>query len=108
EFFLFDGEQLKNFYDRLNTSREREFIRSSIDTVLGIPALQLAERDVALLAADAVERQSKALKNFQDRERINRQLRELRDEQQSVEKDRDEIRRSLKEAQENLRKVKDE
>ena len=108
EFFLFDGELLKNFYDRLNTGREREFIRDSIDTVLGIPALQLAERDVSFLAADAVQRHGRALKNVEDRERINRQLRELRDQQESVEKDREEIRKSLQAAEVKLREVKDD
>lgn len=108
EFFLFDGEQLKNFYDRLNTSREREFIRSSIATVLGIPALQLAERDVAVLAADAVQRHSRALKNASDRDRINRELRILTDQQTSVQKDRDDIKKALRTAEESLREVKDE
>ena len=36
EFFLFDGELLRDFYDRLNTSRERDLLRESIDLVLGI------------------------------------------------------------------------
>ena len=67
EFFLFDGELLKDFYDRLNTDRERDFIRGSIDTVLGIPALQLAERDVSILTDDALQRQTKALKRGRGR-----------------------------------------
>ena len=59
EFFLFDGELLRDFYDRLNRDRERDLLRESIDNVLGIPALQLAERDVSVLTEDVLERQAK-------------------------------------------------
>src|SRR6266511_5203981 len=46
EFFLFDGELLRDFYDRLNTDRERDMLRESIDNVLGIPAFKFAEREM--------------------------------------------------------------
>ena len=108
EFFLFDGELLKDFYDRLNTDRERDFIRGSIDTVLGIPALQLAERDVSELATDALQRQTKAIRNVNERERLNRQLRELTNQQKSVEKDRQEIQEALHRAEVQLREVKEQ
>ena len=108
EFFLFDGELLKDFYDRLNTDRERDFIRGSIDTVLGIPALQLGERDVSELAALALDRQTRALRNSSERERINRDLRELRNRQESIEKDRKEIQEALGNAEVQLRRVKEQ
>jgi DNA sulfur modification protein DndD len=108
EFFLFDGELLKDFYDRLNTDRERDFIRDSIDSVLGIPALQLALRDVNELTTDSVMRQTKAIKNQQDAESKKRELRKLKNEQESVEKDQREIQKALQEAQLNLKRVKDE
>jgi DNA sulfur modification protein DndD len=108
EFFLFDGELLKVFYDRLNTDRERDFIRGSIDTVLGIPALQLAERDVAELAADVLQRQTKAVRNADDRQRFTRELRDLRNQQESIEKDRREIKASLHSAEVQLREVKEQ
>ena len=75
EFFLFDGELLKDFYDRLNTDRERDLLRESIDNVLGIPALQLAERDVSVLTEDVLQRQAKALKNQDEAENARKQLR---------------------------------
>jgi DNA sulfur modification protein DndD len=108
EFFLFDGELLEDFFDRLNTHRERDVIRASIDTVLGIPALQIGEHDIAELAADAVQRQSKSVKNASDRERLNKQLRELKDQQESVEKDRREIQVALRKAELQLDGVKEE
>jgi DNA sulfur modification protein DndD len=108
EFFLFDGELLKDFYDRLNTDRERDFIRESIDTVLGIPALQRAQQDVQLLHEDAVGRQAKAVKSSTDRDKLNNQLRQLKDRQESTEKDRKEIQESVAKAESRLRDVKDE
>jgi len=107
EFFLFDGELLKHFYDRLNTDRERDFIRGSIDTVLGIPALQLGERDVSQLAADALQRQAKAVRHASESERLNRELRSLRNSQDSIAKDRQEIQEALHEAEVQLRAVKE-
>lgn len=108
EFFLFDGELLKDFYDRLNTDRERDFIRDSIDTVLGIPALQRAQQDVQQLHQDAFERQAKALKSDTDRVRLNGELRTLRSRQESVEKDRKEIQEALARAESRLADVKEE
>lgn len=108
EFFLFDGELLKDFYDRLNSDRERDFIRGRIDTVLGIPALQRAERDVSELAADTFQRQTKAVKNADERERLNRELRKLKNQQESVEKDRREIQEALHKAEGQLRDVKEQ
>lgn len=108
EFFLFDGELLKDFYDRLNTDREREFIRDSIDTVLGIPALQLAENDVSELTADAVQRQARAIRDVRERDRINREMRTLKNRQESVTKDREEMQTALANARARLDVVKDE
>jgi DNA sulfur modification protein DndD len=108
EFFLFDGELLKDFYDRLNTDRERDFIRDSIDTVLGIPALQRAQRDVQQLHQDTFERQAKALKSDSDRLKLNGQLRDLKDRQESAEKDHKEIQDALARAETRLRDVKEE
>ncbi|NYH88241.1 AAA family ATPase [Actinopolymorpha rutila] len=107
EFFLFDGELLKDFYDRLNTDRERDFIRGSIDTVLGIPALQRGEADIADLAEDAVQRQAKAVRNVKESARISREMRELSSRQESIEKDRQEIQRALRQAKLRLAEVKE-
>ena len=107
EFFLFDGELLRDFYDRLNTDRERDFIRGSINTVLGIPALQRAEQDVSDLASDALQRQTKAIRSADERERLNRQLRGLKNQQDSIEKDRQEIQDALHKAEVQLREVKE-
>ena len=78
EFFLFDGELLKDFYDRLNSDRERDLLRESIDNVLGIPALQLAQQDVSLLTEDVLQRQTKVLNNQTEAANSRRQLRDLK------------------------------
>jgi DNA sulfur modification protein DndD len=107
EFFLFDGELLRDFYDRLNTDRERDLLRESIDNVLGIPALQLAERDISVLTEDVLQRQAKALKNRNDAENARRQLRMLKSRQESLDKDRKEIQDSLRKAKNDLEGVQE-
>lgn len=107
EFFLFDGELLRDFYDRLNTDRERDLLRASIENVLGIPALQLAEADVSLLTDDAMQRQVKALKNRTEADQAKRQLLQLKSRQESLEKDRAEYDASLRKAQNDLEGVRD-
>ena len=107
EFFLFDGELLRDFYDRLNRDRERDLLRESIDNVLGIPALQLAERDIAVMTDDVLERQAKALKNQEDAEKARKQLRVLRSKQESLNKDRKEIEESFRKAKADLENVRE-
>jgi DNA sulfur modification protein DndD len=106
EFFLFDGELLRDFYDRLNTDRERDLLRTSIDNVLGVPALQLAERDVSLLTEDVLLRQSKAMKSATDATNARRQLAALKSRQESLDKDKLEIEVALRKGKSDLADVK--
>jgi DNA sulfur modification protein DndD len=108
EFFLFDAELMQRFYDRLNTDRERGFIRDSIETVLGVPALQRAEKDVKELAQDAMKRQASAAKNATEAERINKRLVKLADEMKSAEAERTELQDVLRKAESELRQVRDQ
>ncbi len=112
EFFLFDAELMKRFYDRLATERERGFIRERIESVLGIPALQLAERDISILAHDARDRQTKASRGVSDAERLNKQLRSLKNDQERYEREKSELAEvqrdantGISELQEKLRTV---
>ncbi|MGO4359323.1 AAA family ATPase [Terrabacter sp. RAF57] len=107
EFFLFDGELLRDFYDRLNSDRERELLRNSIESVLGIPALQRASRDIGVMRGDVMTRQAKAMKNEREAENAKRQLRELRSRQESLEKDRSDITSSLRKAELDLEDVRE-
>lgn len=106
EFFLFDGELLRDFYDRLNTVRERDLLRSSIENVLGIPALQLAENDVSVLTDDALDRQAKAAKDRSASDAAQRRLRELASKHESLQKDTAEYQTALRKAQVDLENIK--
>lgn len=107
EFFLFDAELLERFYERLASDRERALIRGSIETVLGIPALQLAQRDVSELANDALQRQSKLAKNVGEAEKIQKRLKELSAETTSIERDRTELTERMAQAEVQHREVRD-
>lgn len=107
EFFLFDGELLRDFYDRLNSDRERDLLRGSIESVLGIPALQLAARDIGVMNGDVMARQAKALKSQREAETARRHLRELKSKQDSLDRDRRELTSSLRKAQVDLENVRD-
>lgn len=105
EFFLFDGELLRDFYNRLNSDRERDLLKRSIESVLGIPALQLADRDISVMAQDVLSRQTKALKNQGEAEKARRQLRELKSKQESIEKDRADVEAALRKAKTDLEEI---
>lgn len=107
EFFLFDGELLQQFYDRLNSDRERDLLKSSIESVLGIPALQLASRDIDVMRSDALQRRAKAMKNQKEADSARLQLRQLKSRQESLEKDRRDITASLRKAQADLEDIKE-
>lgn len=105
EFFLFDGELLSQFYDRLNTDRESDLIRSHIDTVLGIPALRYAQNDIDDLADEANAKQIKAVDNDEQRREAEENLATLTSQRRSVEKDRDELQEDLQKRQKQLKDV---
>ncbi|SDQ03730.1 AAA family ATPase [Arthrobacter crystallopoietes] len=107
EFFLFDGELLRDFYDRLNSDRERDLLRGSIESVLGIPALQLASRDIGGMRDDVMQRQVKAMKSQKEAENARRRLRELKSQQESLEKDRSDTMASLRKAELDLEDVRE-
>lgn len=107
EFFLFDGELLRDFYHRLNSNRERDLLRGSIDSVLGIPALQLASRDIGVMRDDVMTRQAKLMRNRREADAAKRQLKELHSRQESLAKDKREITASLRKAEGDLEDVKE-
>lgn len=107
EFFLFDGELLRDFYDRLNSERERDLLRGSIESVLGIPALQLARRDIDVMRDDVLTRQTKLMKNQEEADKAKRQMKDLNSRQDSLEKDRREIGASLRKAEADLEDIKE-
>lgn len=107
EFFLFDGELLQQFYDRLNSDRERDLLKGSIESVLGIPALQLASRDIDVMRNDVLQRQARAMRNQKEAENARQQLRQLKSRQESLENDRRDITVSLRKAETDLEDIKE-
>lgn len=107
EFFLFDAEMIESFYERLATERERALIRDSIETVLGVPALQLASRDVRDLSSDALNRQARLIENREHSTKIRKRLDEIASESSSIERDRSELLRQIAEAERELQEARD-
>lgn len=107
EFFLFDGELMQRFYDRLATDRERALIRESIESVLGIPALQRAERDVATLADDARDRQARAAKNQRESTRIRSLLKDSSNQLAAAQRDKEDLAGVRREAEAELAEVRE-
>ncbi|TYK51078.1 AAA family ATPase [Actinomadura decatromicini] len=105
EFFLFDGELLRDFYDRLNSDRERDLLKQSIESVLGIPALQRAAIDIGVMTSDVLQRQAKAMKNKKEAESTQQRLLKLMSRQESLDKDRAEIEKARRKARSDLENV---
>ena len=95
DFFLFDAELIEDFYGRLESDRERGLIRDSIEAVLGIPALQRAQRDLQELATDALRRQTKSARNKKEAAKIEQKLALLDDKRKSLERDREDLTTEL-------------
>ncbi|MEV7262356.1 AAA family ATPase [Micromonospora aurantiaca] len=107
DFFLFDAETLSRFYERLADDRQRGFIKESIEQVLGIPALQIAKRDISELVNDALDRQAKADKSVLETQRIRQRLRKLASEASSLERDRAELQETLTAAERELERTRE-
>src|SRR5205823_3427101 len=101
-------ELLKRFYERLASDRERAFIKESIEAVLGIPALQLAQRDTRELANDALQQQAKLNKGLGAAEKIGEELKQIRSETESIQKDRADLAKQLDVAEAALRETRDQ
>src|SRR5690606_8827864 len=56
DFFLFDGEMLNRFEERLRQDAGATLVKQSIERVLGLPALQLAKSDLNILLDGADSR----------------------------------------------------
>ena len=75
DFFLFDGETLNRFEQRLRSAdTSAALVRSSIEKVLGMPALQLLSRDVEMLAVDSNKEVQRFVKKSAENEKILKQI----------------------------------
>ena len=71
DFFLFDGETLTRFEQRLRSAEtSAALVRTSIEKVLGLPALQLLSKDIEALAADANREVQRVAKKSAENEKV--------------------------------------
>lgn len=105
EFFLFDGELLGDFYDKLESDRARELLTENIERVLGIPALQRAKQDVHGLSESAFLQYSKAVTNEMAAKEAGVEYQKLKSNKESKEKDKIEAEASLNTARTSLAEV---
>ena len=71
DFFLFDGETLTRFEQRLRSAdTSAALVRTSIEKVLGLPALQLLSRDIETLASEANKEVQRVAKKSADNEKV--------------------------------------
>ncbi|MDQ0375965.1 DNA sulfur modification protein DndD [Cellulomonas humilata] len=87
DFFLFDGELLERFFERLRSTDQRREIRNSIDRVLGVPALQRAYDDIAEMTTAASLAAAKSMKAGNERTKVEGDLKRYGDQSASVQKD---------------------
>jgi len=87
-FFLFDTEMLAQ-YEVLVTepSHHTEIIKQSIEQILGLPALRLAEDDLEYLQNQAERRQTQALRRETKNLKLAAEAEQLRSEIASIEGD---------------------
>jgi len=75
EFFLFDGETLTRFEQRLRSADTSALlVRTSIEKVLGLPALQLLTKDIEALSADANREVQRVAKKTAENEKVLREI----------------------------------
>jgi DNA sulfur modification protein DndD len=95
DFFLFDGELLERFFERLRTTDQRRAIRDSIDRVLGVPALQAAFNDISDMARAQGLAAAKSVKVGNERVKAEADLRKAADLARSIESDLVDLRSRL-------------
>lgn len=75
QFYLFDGEMIREFEEILSSDRRQsKFVREAIEQVLGLPALVLAKEDFELLSAETEKLLSKQLRREKRYQQITEEL----------------------------------
>lgn len=70
DFFLFDGETLTRFEQRLRSAdTSAALVRASIEKVLGMPALQLLSRDIEAMASESNKEVQRVAKKTSENEK---------------------------------------
>ncbi len=98
DFFLFDGEMLARFEERLRGPSSAAFVRQQIEMALGIPALRQARVDVTYLQEQASAAVRRAAKAEQSSLALSGEIETLEDRLRRLAKDRAELDAAAREA----------
>src|SRR5437667_3154076 len=93
-FFLFDGEMLDQFEVLLFTpGRDSDLVKSSIEQILGLPALQLAVRDLDSLHRTAESQQLRAVQQKRKNEALVASAQQIQSDIDAIARDLVALRR---------------
>lgn len=74
QFYLFDGEMIREFEDRLGADKASGFVRQAVEQILGLPALSLAADDLQALSDKAGMELRRQLKHEKAYQKISEEL----------------------------------
>lgn len=94
DFYLFDGEMLYRFDERLREDREssRLFIRDQIERALGLPFLTRLRADLTEIESALADQVKKASRNNKNATKLRDDLDEVEDAIEIVNRDLDQLR----------------
>ncbi len=90
EFFLFDGEMLSRFEERLREekSASQGFVRNQVERALGLPFLRSFADDLDAIQAELNASMEMAIRKNKRHEALSREFRTKSDELEATERDR--------------------
>ncbi len=99
DFFLFDGEQLREYEDRLMDEDSAALVKSSIERILGLPVLDNALTDLKALEDELGKRQARLARQDAKVERLGLTAEQLEKENSDAEEDLANLQAQLDDAQ---------
>jgi len=98
QFYLFDGEMIREYQERLTSERDAEFVRGAIERIVGLPAVRRGADDLAHLADLAQSEVQKRLRKEKAYEKLSDELDLIEDNLNAAKRDAAE----LEEQRENI------
>jgi DNA sulfur modification protein DndD len=103
QFFLFDGEQLRQYEDLLDpNSDDGEALEQAIERVLGIPIIESARLDVEAVGRDAEKQLADQYAAHAETERAARALKEAQDIRDRIQEGVDQISGRIQTTQDRI------
>lgn len=108
DFFLFDGEMLARFEERLRGDTSSSFVRTRIEMALGVPALRLLRSDVTYLAEETSAEVRRHAKAEKDAKGYGQQLTEVEEEIARAEADLDALKEEEARTAQDVKRLADQ